>query len=449
MFTRQFTTSAGLTLSADVGGDSADPAVLLLHGGRENRHSWSRVARALVSAGRYVISLDLRGHGDSTWAPDGDYSLDAYVADVRDVIAQLPSAPTVVGFLLGGFIALALAGEHPEAVKALVLLNTTLEVDGSREAFGASVFSRTAEEGFETLDAAVEAVFAQPMFRNRIQSEAGVRRNLRQRDDGRWSWRHDPVALDGENPRRASLATTRARLEEAAAAVRAPTLFVHGGEASAVTPSQVRHMQAVLPHAEVSTLTPAEGAGADIGEAFDATLLGFLERVARRPDDRPAHGGVDPMTMRKAFGNFGTGVTVITTLSPDGRPVGLTANSFTSVSLSPPMLLFCLDHRSSSLASFDTCPAFAVNVLHIGQQAISDRFVSRDTDRFQGVGWETWDTGVPILQDAMASFECEREAAFDAGDHRIYVGRVRRVWFDPSRDPLLYLQGGYRRVHIA
>jgi flavin reductase (DIM6/NTAB) family NADH-FMN oxidoreductase RutF len=125
----------------------------------------------------------------------------------------------------------------------------------------------------------------------------------------------------------------------------------------------------------------------------------------------------------------------------------LTANSFTSVSLNPPMLLFCLDHKSNSLAAFDACDAFAVNVLHIGQQDVSNRFMGKG-DRWKDTGWETWDTGAPILQDAMACFECDKHQSFDSGDHRIFIGRVRRVWFDPSRDPLLYLQGGYRRVHI-
>ncbi len=72
--------------------------------------------------------------------------------------------------------------------------------------------------------------------------------------------------------------------------------------------------------------------------------------------------------------------------------------------------------------------------------------MSKTADRWADTGWETWDTGAPILQDAMACFECDKEQSFDAGDHRIFIGRVRRVWFDPARDPLLYLQGAYRHI---
>ncbi len=445
MYLRHFTTRAGLSLAADVGGDASDPVVLLLHGARENRHAWSRAARALVSAGRHVVSLDLRGHGDSDWAPDQDYSLDAYVRDVRDVIAQLPSKPAVVGYLLGGLVGLTLAGEDQEdSLSALVLLNTTLHVEP--QFFNATtLFSRTMAEGFASVEEAALAVSEQQPYRARIGSHASLRRSLRQGDDGRWRWNYDPADMADDNPRRVTIAHCWDRLQAAAGKVRVPTLVA--GMANLVTEAQAQQMQQMMPGAEVNVLPPAEGVGGDITESFDAVLVGFLERVARRADDRPATGGVDPMTMRKAFGNFGTGVTVITTTGPDGKPVGLTANSFTSVSLNPPMVLFCLDHKSSSLPAFDASGSFVVNVLHIGQQDVSNRFMSKG-DRWTDTGWETWDTGAPILQDAMACFECDKDQSFDAGDHRIFIGRVRRVWFDPARDPLLYLQGSYRRVHI-
>ena len=156
----------------------------------------------------------------------------------------------------------------------------------------------------------------------------------------------------------------------------------------------------------------------------------------------------DAPALRRAFGCFATGVTVVTTAAEDGRPVGLTANSFTSVSLEPPLLLFCLDCRSTSLAAFERAERFAVNVLHAGQEALSARFSRREPDRFADTPWKAGRGGVPLLADAAAVFECLREQVLDGGDHRIFVGRVEAVACDGSYDPLVFFQGRYRSVHV-
>jgi flavin reductase (DIM6/NTAB) family NADH-FMN oxidoreductase RutF len=156
----------------------------------------------------------------------------------------------------------------------------------------------------------------------------------------------------------------------------------------------------------------------------------------------------DARALRDAFGCFTTGVTVVTTVGTDGRKVGLTANSFTSVSLDPPLALICVDLKSSSLPCLDAAGVFAVNVLHAEHQDLARNFVRKDVDRFAGVEIETWRTGVPILSGCMANFECETHQVFDAGDHRIYVGRVVKLRYDPDHEPLVYLQGRFRRVHV-
>jgi flavin reductase (DIM6/NTAB) family NADH-FMN oxidoreductase RutF len=160
-------------------------------------------------------------------------------------------------------------------------------------------------------------------------------------------------------------------------------------------------------------------------------------------------GGLhDARALRDAFGCFTTGVTVITTVCADGRKVGLTANSFTSVSLDPPLALICVDLKSSSLPWLDAAGVFAVNVLHAEHQELARNFVRKDVDRFAGVDTETWKTGVPVLSGCMANFECETHQVFDAGDHRVYVGRVVKLRYDPDHEPLVYLQGRFRRVHV-
>ena len=158
--------------------------------------------------------------------------------------------------------------------------------------------------------------------------------------------------------------------------------------------------------------------------------------------------GHDPRTLRDALGCFATGVTVVTCVGDDGRPAGLTVNSFTSVSLDPPLLLVCLAKQAASAAPLTQADSFAVNVLQTGQQPASIRFATRDEDRFGTTPWSRGEGGAPILEESLGVFECERYAVYDGGDHHILVGRVVKASFDASLDPLLYFRGRYRRLHF-
>lgn len=168
--------------------------------------------------------------------------------------------------------------------------------------------------------------------------------------------------------------------------------------------------------------------------------------------DQPSIGeyrtGHDPRTLRDALGCFATGVTVVTCLTDAGTPTGLTVNSFTSVSLDPPLLLVCLAKVAASAAALIAAQCFAVNVLQTGQQPASIRFATRDEDRFGTTPWACGECGSPILADSLGVFECERHAVYDGGDHHILVGQVVKASFDASLDPLLYFRGRYRRLHF-
>ena len=199
-----------------------------------------------------------------------------------------------------------------------------------------------------------------------------------------------------------------------------------------------------VPHMELAQLEPS----ADPADDFDAGLIAFLER--RMPRTQPEYvAGSDPRTLRDALGTFATGVTVVTTSGPDGRPIGLTANSFTSVSLDPPLLLVCLARDATTTRIIEEVGHFAVNVLHIGQQETSSLFATRGEDRFAQTECETWEHSVPIIRNSLASFECRKHAEYDGGDHVILVGEVVRVRYAPQRDPLLYFRGKYRKLHFA
>ena len=162
-------------------------------------------------------------------------------------------------------------------------------------------------------------------------------------------------------------------------------------------------------------------------------------------EDRSGH---DPRTLRDALGCFATGVTVVTCLGPDGNPAGLTVNSFTSVSLDPPLLLVCLHKMAASATALTEASHFAVNVLQTGQQPASIRFATRDEDRFGATPWACGEAGAPILKDSLGVFECERYAVHDGGDHHILIGQVVKASFDGGLDPLLFFRGRYRRLHF-
>jgi flavin reductase (DIM6/NTAB) family NADH-FMN oxidoreductase RutF len=156
-------------------------------------------------------------------------------------------------------------------------------------------------------------------------------------------------------------------------------------------------------------------------------------------DDAPA---LDPRALRRAFGSFPTGVTICATLDAAGAPVGFTANSFTSVSLDPPLLLVCLARTASSFAAFETARAFGVSVLGAAQREASTVFATRGADKFAAVAWSARATGAPLIDGAVAWFDCRAERLEPAGDHVILLGRV--VAFGATEDaPLGYCRGAY------
>lgn len=137
---------------------------------------------------------------------------------------------------------------------------------------------------------------------------------------------------------------------------------------------------------------------------------------------------------------------MVTARTPDGEPVGLTANSFTSVSLDPPLLLVCPALTAATTEILLKSDHFAVNVLTNAQMNVSHLFATKGTDRFADTQWETWHHDVPIIRDALANFECKRFSVADGGDHAILVGQVEHVRFADEGDPLLYFRSEYRNL---
>ena len=153
---------------------------------------------------------------------------------------------------------------------------------------------------------------------------------------------------------------------------------------------------------------------------------------------------IDPRDFRNALGTYATGVTIITAAGPDGRPFGLTCNSFASVSLNPPLVLWSLVVYSSSLTVFQNASHFTVNVLGASQQALANKFAKSSDDKFTGVDWTPGLGNAPVLADSVADFQCRSVNRYYGGDHVIFLGAVEAYTYN-AKEPLLFARGAFGR----
>jgi flavin reductase (DIM6/NTAB) family NADH-FMN oxidoreductase RutF len=155
---------------------------------------------------------------------------------------------------------------------------------------------------------------------------------------------------------------------------------------------------------------------------------------------------IDSLELRKALGHFVTGVTIVTTRCPEGTPQGITANSFTSVSLNPPLISVNLSRRLASFEHFRTCSAFAVHLLSAEQQDVSSKFSRSGTDKWSDVQTLEGGRGVPLLPHRLGLFECSFYAIYAGGDHEILVGKVESFDVTPGVAPLAFFKGAYQAI---
>lgn len=155
---------------------------------------------------------------------------------------------------------------------------------------------------------------------------------------------------------------------------------------------------------------------------------------------------VDAHAYRRCLGCFATGVTIITTIGPDGELIGNTANSFNTVSLDPPLILWSLGKQAHSLRAYMSADHFAVNVLRKGQEHLSNQFATAKGNKWEAIDYELGTTGCPVLPTSLAVFECKVANTYRGGDHVIFVGEVIKFDFDPKGTPLLFYRGKYHEV---
>jgi len=264
----------GIRLVADVGGKVDAPPVILLHGGGQTRFSWGKAAKELVEMGFRVISLDLRGHGESDWASDGNYAIDAFIADLKAVISTLDQAPALVGASLGGVTSLIAIGETDALLaRALVLVDIVPHAD-AQGAGHIRDFMMGNLDGFTSVDEAADAVARYLPERPRPTSNEGLLKNLRLAEDGRYYWHWDPAFVGAQRQEMFS------RMQAAAEKVRLPTLLVRGMQSRVVTDDGVEQLQRLIPHAELYNVA---GAGhmvaGDKNDAFNEGVEAFLRRA--------------------------------------------------------------------------------------------------------------------------------------------------------------------------
>jgi pimeloyl-ACP methyl ester carboxylesterase len=277
-----FVGSKGIRLAADVAGDPADPAVLLFHGGGQTRHAWGTTLEVLAADGWFAHTVDLRGHGDSEWSPEGDYTIDAFADDVYTIARSFRQPPALVGASLGGISSLTAVGEHAaeHIARALVLVDVAPRIEETGRQRIGDFMSEHMNEGFASLDEVADAIQRYNPHRPRPRDFSGLRRNLRQRDNGRWYWHWDPRFISGRmggaDETRSSL-TDPERLEAAARALNLPTLLVRGRTSDLLSEEGAQAFLDIAPHAEM-----VDVAGAGHMVAGDRNDL-FQRRSGRFP----------------------------------------------------------------------------------------------------------------------------------------------------------------------
>ena len=273
---REFWTRDGLRLVGNLGGDADAPTVVLLHGGGQTRHSWSRAMKRLIAEGYRVVNFDARGHGDSSWSDTGDYSLLARARDLQTVVGDARPV-ALVGASMGGMTSFYAVGNAlvPNAA-ALVLVDIVLR-PAAAGVEKIQSFMRAHGDGFADLEEAMAAVTAYNPDRASRRDPSGLMKNLRRRDDGRLYWHWDPRMMAARPS--AEPPAWSEDLLASARHVRIPTLLVRGGKSDIVDDAGVAELVELVPQTQVHCVADAgHMVAGDRNDAFNDSVVEFLRR---------------------------------------------------------------------------------------------------------------------------------------------------------------------------
>ena len=280
METIQISTVSGQHITADHWPGDQTP-VLLAHGGGQTRHSWGGTAQKLAANGHRVISIDLRGHGDSSWDSKRDYSMAAYCADAEHVVEWIGEPVAWVGASLGGMTGLHAVDGTPDSYTSLTLVDITPRPAKAGVARILNFMAARAEDGFASLDEAADAIAEYQPHRPRPTDLTGLAKNLRHRDNGRWYWHWDPAFITSRGQVNSEHARDRHHdeLEKMARRITMPTLLIRGKLSDLVTEDEVQAFMEMGPHAEyVDVQGAAHMIAGDKNDVFTDAVVCFLDR---------------------------------------------------------------------------------------------------------------------------------------------------------------------------
>lgn len=422
----------------------AGQPLVFIHGVGMGKLVWAPQIAAF--AGQYqVIVYDMLGHGDSKLPPEG-VTLQMYAQQLADLLDHLTvEAATVVGHSMGALIALEFALRYPQRTTRVAALN--------------AVYSRTAEQRkavlqraetlrdigiAATVDSTMERWFGNPMPAALTDVAELVQSLLQSIDTLGYARTYDLFA-----------SSDRIHVHSLPG-LKVPALFMTGEcdlnsspEMSAAMAQAAPGSQLVVIPGErhMMSLTAAAEVNRQLGRFINTAITNTALHTSKETHAMTA-SSIDTMEFRKALGSFVTGVTVVATIQEDGTPRGFTANSFSSVSLTPPLVSVCIGKVASSYPVFSGTSHFSVSVLAEHQKNVSGVFASKSPDKFEQVAWHTGATGSPIIDGAAAWFDCETYQVIEAGDHIILLGQV--VGFSTSSaSPLGYCRGGYLTFSLS
>lgn len=405
--------------------------VLLIHGVGMDAAIWQPQIAAMRN--RFdVIAIDMLGHGSSPLPPEN-----AQLSDFADQAIRLLDylgldRVAVVGHSMGALVAQEIALRAPARVGALVCLNAVFRRPPE---LARAVRERAAALGGLGDPSAIAATIAR-WFGNPIPPALS---------DAAETARSALESVDAEGYARTYRLFAGADTAHAdrLAYLYAPALFMTGSEDRNSTPAMSAAMARLAPAGQCLVLS-GEKHMMTIASPQKVTqrITTFLDQVADVPAGAETGPTFDAMEFRRALGSFLTGVTIVTTIDEAGDARGFTANSFTSVSLEPPLVLVCIAKKALGHQAFSTSKGFAINVLAEAQKTASGTFASKAADKFASVTWQPGRTGNPLIEGSVAVFDCCMEQLVDAGDHSILIGRVHDFTHNGAQ-PLGYCRGAY------
>ena len=275
---RVFKVSEDREIIASEWGDNMNPLVIMLHGGGQTRHSWKGVAAKIANLGFHVIAHDLRGHGESFWDSDGDYTFDAHRDDLVRIIQQLGKKANLVGASLGGMISLSLAGHEKESKYCSGLIMVDIGMRPNDEGSDRIVeFMRSGAKGFASVEEAADAVSGYLPHRERPKDISGLKKNLRLKEDGRYYWHWDPLFLTDRTGMGEVREERFRQLENSAKRIAVPTLLVQGALSDILTNKEKEEFLNAVPHSKFAEIKQATHmVVGDKNDIFAESIVDFL-----------------------------------------------------------------------------------------------------------------------------------------------------------------------------